>query len=361
MKRDYYEVLGVKRDADAAAIKKAYRKLAKKYHPDTNQGNKEAEKKFQEIGEAYDILSDPEKRKMYDAYGFDAFTEGAGPSGHNTQGSYGPFGGFDGFRSGASGFYGFHNGSQGFDGFGSGASGFDGTGGYSRSYHFTGDDGKSYSYHFDGSGGTSFEDLFGDIFRGAGASHTRGGSRSGIDPDLHSEMTVSFDEAAFGCTKTLSLQSPDGSEQRLQVKVPAGIDEGKSIRLKHKGHRLSDGTVGDLIIQIHIAEKQGYTRKGQDVYTSANIPYTTAVFGGEAYLPTIHGNVLCNIPAGTQTGSKIRLRNKGIVSMKNPGTYGDEYVTIGIEVPKNLTMEQKRRLREFQMSLEGTRGRSNCA
>jgi len=318
MKRDYYEVLGINRTADAAAIKKAYRKLAKKYHPDTNQGNKEAEKRFQEIGEAYDILSDPEKKKLYDTYGFEAFQDGTGEAYKKAQQSgYGPFTGHA-------------------QGFGSNPFG----------------DGTYQSFHTYSGSGVSFEDLFGDILGGrkagfSGRSHMGGFGESREEADLHSEMTVRFEEAAFGCTKTLQISSPDGSSQNLEVKVPAGIDEGKSIRLKGKGHMRHDGTRGDLFIKIHIAEKPGFTRKGQDIYTSANIPFTTAVFGGEAYLPTLSGQVLCRIPAGTQCGSKIRLRNKGIVSMSNPKSVGSCYVTIGIEVPKDLTMEQRHALKEF--------------
>ncbi len=329
MKRDYYEVLGVSRTADAAAIKKAYRKLAKKYHPDTNQGNKEAEKRFQEIGEAYDILSDPEKKKLYDTYGFDAFQDGTGEAYRKAQqGGYGPFTGH--------------------------AEGFGGGGTYQSFHSFKG-----------GSGGFSFEDLFGDILGGRGAgfsgrNHAGGFEESAEAANLHAEMTVSFEDAAFGCTRTLQISSPDGNSQNLEVKVPAGIDEGKSIRLKGKGHMRHDGTRGDLFIKIHIAEKPGFTRKGQDIYTSANIPFTTAVFGGEAYLPTLNGQVLCRIPAGTQCGSKIRLRNKGIVSMSNPKSVGSCYVTIGIEVPKDLTMEQRHALKEFERTSDRTYAGSNA-
>ena len=345
MKRDYYEVLGVNRQADADAIKKAYRKLAKKYHPDTNQGNKEAEKKFQEIGEAYDILSDPEKKKLYDTYGHAAFQDGTGEAYKKAlQAGYGPFGGGqgDGFESFRGGF-----GDAGFGSFGNG--------GTTYTWHFSDGTGQGGAFDFGGGNGASFEDILGDLFKGAGRGGNaafHGGRRNmREEADLHSEMTVSFEEAAFGCTKMLQLSSPDGTAQTLQVKVPAGIDEGKSIRLKGKGQRLSDGTCGDLFIKIHIAEKLGYTRKGQDVYTSANIPFTTAVFGGEAFLPTIHGSVLCRIPAGTQSGSKIRLKNKGIVSMTDPSNMGSCYVTIGIEVPRSLTPEQRRKLHEYENTL----------
>ena len=340
MKKDYYEVLGIKKDADAAAIKKAYRKLAKKYHPDTNPGNKETEKKFQEISEAYEVLSDPKKKELYDTYGFDAF-----------QGAQGPGEG---------------SGFSGFSGFGNGFSGFNRNNGTSR----------TYSYHFEGDNAGGFENIFKDIFghgggfdsfdfgsgfggtgsfkKGTGGStgHGFGGSgdygSSPLQTDLHSELTVTFEEAAFGCTKTIRFQGDGHVPQNLEVRIPAGIDEGKSIRLKGKGRRLSDGRTGDLYIQVHIQNKNGFTRKGQDVYTSASIPFTTAVLGGEASLPTLSGSVLCRIPAGTQSGSKIRLKGKGIRKMGTADVYGDEYVTIEIQVPQNLTSEQKRKLREFE-------------
>ena len=338
LKKDYYEVLGIKKGADAAAIKRAYRKLAKKYHPDTNPGNKEAEKKFQEVSEAYEVLSDPKKKEMYDTYGFDAFQGGEGPGG--------PQGGF-----------------SGFSGFGKGFSGFSGTDG----------NGRTYTYHFEGDNTGGFENIFKDIFGhgggfdsfgsgfSGGSGFKRGtGGRSGSSfsgspfgstgpsPDLHSEMTVTFEEAAFGCTKTIRFQGEGQTSQNLEVRIPAGIDEGKSIRLKGKGRRLPDGSTGDLYIQVHIEEKKGYTRKGQDVYTSAAVPFTTAVLGGEAYLPTIYGSVLCKIPAGTQPGSRIRLKGKGIRRMGSADVYGDEYVTIEIQVPRNLTLEQRRKLKEFE-------------
>ena len=341
MKKDYYEVLGIKKGADTAAIKRAYRKLAKKYHPDTNPGNKEAEKKFQEISEAYEVLSDPKKKEMYDTYGFDAFSQGAGPGGPQ--------------------------GTGGFGGFGSGFSGFSRTDG----------NGRTYTYHFDGDNAGGFENIFKDIFghgggfesfgsgfaggsgftKGTGSSfgHGFGGGAfggSGQSADLHSELTVTFEEAAFGCTKTIRFQGDGQTSQNLEVRIPAGIDEGKSIRLKGKGRRLSDGREGDLYIQVHIKEKNGYTRKGQDVYTSAAIPFTTAVLGGEAFLPTLYGSVLCNIPAGTQPGSRIRLKGKGIRKMGSADVYGDEYVTIEIQVPRNLSSEQKRKLKEFENTMK---------
>ncbi len=346
MKRDYYEVLGLSKSATDKDIKKAYRKLAKKYHPDTSQGIPDAAQKFQEVSEAYEILSDPEKKKQYDTYGFAAFDNTAGPGGGYGYGQGNAGAHTDGFWQ-----YQSQNGS--FDGFGNGFGSF----GHN---------------HF---GGSSFEDIFGDILHhgfGERASHFEhrdsqgmGGFSSGArgsdarSLDLTSEITVTFEEAALGCRKTLrfSGEGTSSAGQTLEVSIPAGIDEGQSIRLKGKG--VIAGTQrGDLLIQVHIAQSPRYQRKGLDVYTTAQIPFTTAVLGGEAHLPTLYGNVLCSIPAGTQSGSKIRLKKKGIVSMKDKTVFGDEYVTIQIEVPRTLTAEQKQKLKAFQDTFPSSQSRS---
>ena len=169
--------------------------------------------------------------------------------------------------------------------------------------------------------------------------------------DLHSEVNISFEDAAFGCDKMLRLSDPSGSGavQTLKVHIPAGIEDGKSIRLKGKGNPgFGGGPAGDLLLQVHVASKAGFERKGMDVYTTMEIPFTTAVFGGEAKVSTLYGDVICKIPEGAQTGRKIRLRGKGIVSMKNPSVHGDQYVTIRIQVPQDLSPQAKEKLREFQ-------------
>ena len=287
-KRDYYEVLGIDKKADDKAIKRAYRKLAKKYHPDTNPGDKQAEQKFKEVTEAYNVLGDEKKRKLYDQYGFAAFEEGAAGGAYGGAGS--GFGGFQG--------------------------GFGGNGGFKQSY---------------GSG-------FG------------GGSFKSKGQDLHAEIRVSFEDAAFGCEKVINLSSGQGTPaQSLKVRVPAGIEDGKSIRLRGKGGPgMNGGEAGDLLLKIHVDEKPGYERKGMDVYTTISVPFTTAVFGGEAIVNTLKGSVKCKIPAGIQSGSKIRLRGKGIVSMKDPSVHGDMYAAVQIQVPRNLSPEAKQKLREFE-------------
>ena len=331
LKRDYYEVLGVNKNADAATIKKAYRKLAKKYHPDSNEGNASAAEHFKEVNEAYDVLSDEKKRKLYDQFGHAAFEEGAGNYG-NAQGSpfgsgFGgaqgnPFGGgFHGSYSDGNGYHEYHfeNGedmddilknifgggfkksksSGGFGSSGFGGSGFHGSGFGGFGSNGTGGFGSGF-----GTGGSDF--------RSQGFS----GSYSSKGEDLHAEVTVSFDEAAFGGKKVIRLQSSNGGVQNYEVNIPAGIESGKSIRLKGKGYPgVGGGEAGDLLLKVNVQDKPGYKREGRDVYTTVNSPFTTAVFGGEAKVHTIYGDVLCNIKPGTQSGTKIRLRGKGIVEI----------------------------------------------
>lgn len=310
VKQDYYEVLGIKKSADEKEIKKAYRKLAKKYHPDSNAGNTEAEKKFKEITEAYNVLSDSEKRKLYDQFGHGAF-DGTGPNPK--------------------------------------------AGDYNSSYH--GADGTYHEYHFEGSNMDDiFGDIFGDMFYG-GSKNTESGRFHGREfrakgSDAHVNVSVSFDEAAFGCDKVIRLQGSDGEVQSLQVHIPAGIDSGKSVRLRGKGNPgMGGGEAGDLFLKVSVGEKPGFERKGSDIYTTAEIPYTTAVFGGEARVKTLYGDVICKIPEGAQSGTKIRLKGKGIVSMKNSNMRGDQYVSIQIQVPKHLSERAKHKLKEFEQEI----------
>ena len=338
VKRDYYDVLGIDRNADEKTIKKAYRKLAKKYHPDTNAGNPDAADKFKEVNEAYDILSDPKKKKMYDQFGHAAFEAGADP------GAGAGAGGFGGFQS-------------------------SGNGGY-QEFHFNGENmddifGDIFGNMFHGSHGGGFHSGFGGSGfhsgSGFGGFHQQDFPQKGSD--VKASINVTFDEAAFGADKRISLSSPDGSSgapQTLQIHIPAGIDTGKSIRLKGKGMPgTGGGEPGDLLLKVTVGTRPGYERKGSDVYTTISIPYTTAVFGGEATVPTLYGNVICKIREGMQSGSKIRLRGKGIVSMKNPSIRGDQYVTIQIQVPQNLNYTAKEKLHEYARACGLERSNAN--
>ncbi len=401
-KRDYYTVLGVDRNADDSTIKKAYRKLAKKYHPDTSVGNAQAEEKFKEVTKAYEVLSDPEKRKLYDRFGHAAF-DGSAPGSGDYGNSYGqgsPFGDWFGQGGGSRAYYrteegGFggtgpesgrwechfegedvedilrnlFGGSSGTGGSGAGGFGGSGFGGGSGAGGFggsgfgggSGADGFG-RFGFGGSGAAGFgwKDSEAGGFGGAGFGGGQRAGGFGNGADLQAEIFISFDEAAFGCDKVIRLEGQDepgtglGAGGRpLKVHIPAGIDTGKSIRLKGKGRPGRDGSPGDLLLKVNVGEKPGYSRQGMDVYTTLQIPFTTAVFGGEVTVQTLYGKVACKVKEGTQSGTKIRLKGKGIVSMKDPMVHGDQYVTVQIQVPSNLNEEARRKLREFEKACEG--------
>ena len=348
-KRDFYEVLGIKKGASQSEIKKAYRKMAKKYHPDTNAGDEAAAEKFKEVSEAYSVLNDPEKKKLYDQFGHAAF-DGTGQPG----GSYGA--GFGGA------------GSSGFGGFG-------GTGGSGFSGFSQGPDGSYQEYHFDGNMDDILKDIFGHGFSdsGSGASGFSGFSgtsgTSGFSGDsgfsgfgrgagygsfpqdgenVHADINVTFDEAAFGGDRYFDLKDPAGKKQSIKVHIPAGIDNGQSIRLRGKGMPgANGGKAGDLLLKVHVAARPGFERKGMDVYAPVRVPFTTAVLGGKVEVQTLRGKVKCTIKPGTQSGTKLRLRDKGIVSMKDPAKFGCHYAVVEIDVPKNLSEDAKQKLAEF--------------
>ena len=339
MNKDLYAVLGVDRSADDKKLKSAYRKLAKKYHPDANPGDKNAEQKFKDVGEAYAILSDPEKRKLYDTYGYAAFDGTGGPAGG--AGAGGP-GGYQYYSSGGDGYQSFHFSGQDAEDlfrsmFGDIFGSSSGRSGYGGSRYSSGS----------GFGGFGFGD-FDDDF-GSGGSRRMSQSQS---LDMTSSMTVSFRDAALGATKRIQLQDPSAPGNKanlttLEVKIPAGIEEGKKIRLRGRGMAGADGKKGDLLIEIHIDPDSEYTRDGLDLYTSAKIPYATAVLGGEAMLPTLHGSVKCKIPAGIQSGSKIRLKEKGIHTTGRSPKKGDEYVEIRIAVHRNISPQARKQHEEY--------------
>jgi molecular chaperone DnaJ len=370
-KKDLYAILGVKRDADASQIKKAYRKLAKKYHPDSNAGNAEAEKKFKDVSEANSILGDAEKRKIYDEYGYEAFASGMDPKEYAKRMEEAKKAGFGGF-----------GGYSGFEGFGSG-----GTYGRSgRSGVFRGKDGGYTSFHFEGGGPDDYNDLFEHLFRNAG-SNTGGsyrnyrssggfggfGGASGgpgfqttaQNLDAEFPVHISFEEAVLGCDRSIRLQKPDGSgTQTLRVHIPAGIDDGKSVRLRGKGNVSADGSQkGDLLLKVSVEESRDYSRKGQDLYTTVNVPFITAVLGGEAEVRMPGGRkILCKVPKGTDAGRKIRIRGKGIHPEKSSAQPGDLYVTVQVQVPKDLTDAEIRKLREFETLYNQRRsGRAHSA
>lgn len=334
MKKDYYEILGVPRSAGQDEIKKAYRKLAKRYHPDTNKNNPSAEEKFKEISIAYEVLSDEKKKALYDKYGEMGLNPNFDPEEYEKYRQYQSYGGSP---------------------FG---------GGSYREFHFGGDSpfgsGPYEEYHYGGS--QDFQDIFDQIFHGGFSGGTSGSSgsrsrgqreyssRQHKGNDYTTKINLTFDEAVLGCKKTIRFTDDQGQVQTIEVNVPAGIDTGKKIRVKGKGgqgHRQN----GDLYLEAVVGTRAGYERKGNDIYVTVPVPYPTAVLGGEIIVPTMYGKVKCKVKAGTQAGSKIRLRGKGAPVMGHRDRKGDQYVVVSIEVPTNLSEESRKKLKEFEETL----------
>ena len=355
-KADYYELLGVARSASAEEVKKAYRKKAIQFHPDKNPGNAEAEAKFKQCAEAYEVLSNPEKRKAYDQFG------------HAGVGQGGP------------------GGPGGFGGAGAGFGGFE----------------------------YIFGDIFGEVFGGGRGG--RGGSRATRGSDLRYNMKVSFEEAAFGCEKEITIpresncktcqgtgakpgtspevcggcggsgeirfqqgfftlsktcpqcngagsmiknkctdcrgQGKKSENVKISVKVPAGINVGQKLKLRSEGEAgARGGPAGDLYVVIDIASHPFFERNGDDVYCEVPVSFTQAALGAEIDTPTLGGTVKLNIPAGTQSNKRFRLKGKGIASLSGRGR-GDQYVQVQVEVPSKLTDKQRDLLEEFA-SLSG--------
>ena len=295
-KRDYYEVLGVSKNASDDEIKKAYRKLAIKYHPDKNPGDKEAEAKFKEINEAHDVLSDKQKRARYDQFGH-AGVGGAGASGN-------PFAGGNPFGQGGTFNYG----------------------------------GQTFSFDFGGAGGSVFDDILGSMFGFGGARRPRKG------PDYQTSVTLTFEEAIFGTTEKVNVEGKD-----LKVKIPAGIDDGMSIRLKGKGGPApeSGAEPGDLYVRVRVKPHKHLTREGAIILSEEHISMVDAALGCEIEVETVDGTVTMKVPAGTQSGTPFKLSGHG-VPFRADGDRGPHIVTVIVETPKNLSRKQKELLEEFR-------------
>lgn len=302
-KRDYYEILGVSKTASDDEIKKAYRKLAVKYHPDKNPGDKEAEAKFKEVSEAHEVLSDKQKRARYDQFGH-AGVGGAG--GFSGGGAGNPFG-------------------QEFN--------FNG-----QTFHFDFGNGGAYSY----GGGGIFDEILGSMFGfgGAGARRPRRGA------DLSTSVTLTFEEAVFGVEKKILV---NGAE--LKVKIPAGIDDGMSVRVRGKGGAApsSDGEPGDLYVRVRVKPHKNLTREGAIILSEQTISMVDAALGCEIEVETVDGTVTMKVPAGTQSGTPFKLSGHG-VPFRADGDRGPHIVTVIVETPKNLSKKQKELLEEFRKS-----------
>ena len=330
-KRDYYEVLGVSKDADDATIKKAYRQLAKKYHPDMNPGDKEAEIKFKEASEAYAVLSDADKRRQYDQFGHAAFDGGAGG----------------------------------------------GAGGFGGGFNFNGAD---------------FSDIFGDIFGDMFGGSRRGGASNGPmkGANIRKSIRITFEEAVFGCEKELDLvlkdpcedchgtgakpgTSPEtcpkcggsgkivkekcpkcagtgytSSRKKIKVTIPAGIDNGQSVRIREKGEPgVNGGPRGDLLVEVNVSRHPIFQRQDMHIFSTVAISFAVATLGGDVKIPTVDGDVLYTVKPGTKTDTKVRLKGKGVPSLRNTQVRGDHYVTLVIQTPERLSAEAKEALRKF--------------
>ena len=316
---DYYKVLGVERNATQADIRKAFRRLAKQYHPDTNKNDPQAQERFQEINEANAVLSDPDKRKRYDEYGEHwAHAEEYEAQRRQYEQQYG---------GGAQGPYGSFSGG-GFGGFD-----FGGFGDFTRSEGNTG----------------GFSDFFEQLFGGA-----RGRQRRQSPPrgqDYEAELRLTLRDAYESHKQILTVNG-----QQLRVTIPAGVTDGQRLRLRgHGGEAPQGGTKGDLYITFRIEHDATFARVGNDLTTTLPLSITTAVLGGEVTAPTLTGSVRLKIAPGTQPGSKVRLRGKGMPIYRHEGSYGDFIITYSVTIPTVLTARQ----RELYDALQREEGVSN--
>ncbi|OGT96233.1 MAG: integrase [Geobacteraceae bacterium GWB2_52_12] len=282
---DYYKALGVEKGASADDIKKAFRKLAVKYHPDRNPDNKAAEDKFKEINEAYAVLSDPDKKQKYDTFGSSGF--------HQQYSQEDIFRGFD----------------------------------FGNAYKDMG-------------GGFGGEDIFSRLFgRGGGRGGFRSAPQRGADHEM--ELTVSFRDAAHGAEKLIAFRR-NGQREELKVKIPAGVDNGSKIRISGKGAQGdAGGTPGDLFLIIHVLPDPVFVRDGGDLFVERSIPFSAACLGISLDVPTLEGDKRIKVPAGMQPGTKIRLKGCGIKAVGS-NAKGDLYVKISVHIPETLNSEQRK-------------------
>lgn len=298
---DYYKVLGLAKNASQEDIKKAYRKLARKYHPDLNPNDAEANKTFQQVNEANEVLSDPEKRKKYDQYGADWKHADAYEQARQSQGQQAYAGGFGGGHQ--------YGGGEGFTG----------------------------SFNEEG-----FSDFFESMF-GKGAGRSRSSSVKFKGQDFHAELHLALRDVYITHQQTLTVNG-----RNIRITIPAGVENGQQIRLKgYGGEGVNGGPKGDLYITFVIAADAAFRRHGNDLYTTCNIDLYTAVLGGEVMTDTMDGKVKLKVKPGTQNGTKARLKGKGFPVYKKEGEAGDLLVTFHVHIPTDFTPEQQELFRQL--------------
>ena len=303
-KQDYYQVLGVSRGASEKEIRQAYRRLARQYHPDLNPGDKQAEARFKEIGEAYEVLADAEKRKKYDRYGHNwQQAEAAGAAARE--------GGFQNFRWGP----------------GQGNVRFETAGDFDES---------------------AFGDLFGSLFGGGTRSGVRGRRAAQPGQDYEQPIEVTLEEAFAGSQRVLQLETPDGRTKRLEIKIPAGVTDGSRIRIAGEGGPgFNGGPNGDLYLVVALRPHPSFRREGDDLHVDVPVPLHVLLLGGEAHVPTLKGTRLAlRIPPETQNGRVFRLAGQGMPRLQGSGR-GDLYATVTAVLPTNLTDRDRELIREL--------------
>jgi curved DNA-binding protein len=297
---DYYKVLGVEKNAGEDEIKKAYRKLARKHHPDLNPNDKEANKKFQQINEAYEVLSDPGKRKKYDQYGKDWQQAEEFEKARAAGAQQGGFGG------------------PGFGGF-------------------------EYSHEGEGA---DFSDFFESLFGGGGRRSAGGRQVKFRGQDYNAELHLALEEAYQTHKQTLTVNG-----KQLRITIPAGVENGQVIKLKgHGGPGVNGGPAGDLYITFVIGDHPKFRRDGNDLYATVDLDLFTAVLGGEVTVDTMGGKVKLKVMPETQNGTRVRLKGKGFPVYKSEDNFGDLYITWSIKIPTNLSEKQKELFRELAKS-----------
>ena len=344
--KDYYKILGVEKTATKDEIKKAYRQLAKKYHPDKTKGDKAGEEKFKEANEAYEVLGDDEKRKKYDQFG--QYGDFQGGMNINPEDFASMFGGFSGFGKGFSG--GAGGNSSGFSDFFSAMFGNMGGSGYKTTYRTSGFGNQGYS-SFGSQGYSGFENMYGGSSAGGCAGGCSGGgcgSQSAapkVSYDLETSMSVKLKEAYEGKSAKIAYNNGEG-RKTITVKIPAGIEDGKKIKLKGLGRKAADGSYGNLMIKINIATDEGQELKGKDVYEKVEIYPWESYLGTEKIIETLDGKVKVKIPKGMKSGQKIKLAGKGYKDMK--GIRGNLYIEAVMANPEELPQVIKEAYEKMQ-------------